>query len=103
MTEDKIKDIIPDDSEELNEQEDPESKLKDTLQKIKDTASEEDPHPSSQLNLRTILGGDMLTTQVVRSQIWLFILIVAFTIVYVAFRYQCQQDLLNIDRLENTD
>ena len=101
MAEDKIKDIIPEDSEELNEQEDPESKLKDTLQKIKDTASEEDPHPSSQLNLRTILGGDMLTTQVVRSQIWLFILIVAFTIVYVAFRYQCQQDLLNIDRLEN--
>ena len=85
MAEDKIKDIIPEDSEELNEQEDPESKLKDTLQKIKDTASEEDPHPS----------------QVVRSQIWLFILIVAFTIVYVAFRYQCQQDLLNIDRLEN--
>ena len=100
MAEDKIKDIIPEDSEELNEQEDPESKLKDTLQKIKDTASEEDPHPSSQLNLRTILGGDMLTTQVVRSQIWLFILIVAFTIVYVAFRYQCQQDLLNIDRTE---
>ena len=47
MAEDKIKDIIPEDSEELNEQEDPESKLKDTLQKIKDTASEEDPHPSS--------------------------------------------------------
>ncbi len=101
MAEDNIKDVIteaPDDDAFL---EDSETNLKEALQKIKDTASEEDPHPSSQLNLRTILGGDMLTAQIVRSQIWLFILIVGFTIVYVAFRYQCQQDMLNIDRLEN--
>lgn len=101
MAEDNIKDVIteaPDDDAFL---ESSETNLKDALQKIKDTASEEDPHPSSQLNLRTILGGDMLTAQIVRSQIWLFILIVGFTIVYVAFRYQCQQDMLNIDRLEN--
>lgn len=77
-----------------------EKKLKDTIKKIKETASEEDVHPLQQLNLRTILGGDLLTTEVVRSQIWLFIMIVAFTIIYVAFRYQCQQDLLTIDRLE---
>ena len=101
MAEDNIKDVIteaPDDDAFL---EDSETHLKEALQKIKDTAREEDPHPSSQLNLRTILGGDMLTAQIVRSQIWLFILIVGFTIVYVAFRYQCQQDMLNIDRLEN--
>ncbi len=77
-----------------------EAKLKETLQIIKNTASEEDPRPSQQLNLRTILGGDLLTTQIVRSQIWLFIMIVAFTIIYVAFRYQCQQDMLTIDKLE---
>ena len=101
MAEDNIKDVIteaPDDDAFL---EDSETHLKEALQKIKDTAREEDPHPSSQLNLRTILGGDMLTAEIVRSQIWLFILIVGFTIVYVAFRYQCQQDMLNIDRLEN--
>lgn len=101
MAEDNIKDVTteaPDDDAFL---EDSETNLKEALQKIKDTAKEEDPHPSSQLNLRTILGGDMLTAQIVRSQIWLFILIVGFTIVYVAFRYQCQQDMLNIDRLEN--
>jgi hypothetical protein len=28
-------------------------------------------------------------------------LIVAFTIIYVAFRYQCQQDLIAIDHMEN--
>ena len=101
MAEDNIKDVIteaPDDDAFL---EDSETHLKEALQKIKDTAREEDPHPSSQLNLRTILGGDMLTAEIVRSQIWLFTLIVSFTIVYVAFRYQCQQDMLNIDRLEN--
>ncbi|MBR1548896.1 MAG: hypothetical protein IJ637_09260 [Prevotella sp.] len=74
--------------------------LKETLQKIKETASEEDPRPSQQLSLRTILGGDLLTTGTVRSQIWLFMLIVLFMLVYVAFRYQCQQDMLTIDQLE---
>lgn len=74
--------------------------LKETIQKIKETASEEDPRPSQQVNLRTILGGDILTAKMVRSQIWLFLLIVAFTIVYVAFRYQCQQDMQTIDKLE---
>lgn len=104
MTEDNIKNINQELQEELEipeNAENLESSLKDALQKIKDTASEEDPRPSSQLNLRTILGGDLLTTQTVRSQIWLFILIVGFTIMYVAFRYQCQQDMINIDRLEN--
>ena len=86
--------------EALQEKQQAEQTLKETLKKIKETASEEDPHPSQQLNLRTILGGDLLTSQTVRSQIWLFIMIVAFTIVYVAFRYQCQQDMILIDKKE---
>jgi hypothetical protein len=77
-------------------------KLKETLQKLKETATEEDPKPSQQLTLRTILGGDLLTTQLVRSQIWFFVLLVAYTIVYVAFRYQCQQDMITINKLEDT-
>ena len=95
MDEDKIQ-------EEDLLQEEPvvEEKLKETIQKIKERVQEEDPKPSSSLNLRTILGGDLLTTDVVRSQIWLFVLIVAFSLVYVAFRYQCQQDMIKIDRLE---
>ena len=79
-----------------------EQKLKETLQKLKETASEEDPKPSQQLTLRTILGGDLLTTQLVRSQIWLFVLLVAYTIIYVAFRYQCQQDMITINKMEET-
>ena len=84
----------------LAEAEKAEETIKETLEKIKQTASEEDPNPSGKLNLRTILGGDLLTTQMVRSQIWLFIMIVAFSLVYVAFRYQCQQDMIKIDKLE---
>lgn len=46
-----------------------EDTLKETIQKIKATAKEEDAKPSSQVSLRTILGGDLLTTEVVRAQI----------------------------------
>ena len=95
MDEDKIQE-----EELLQEEPVVEEKLKETIQKIKERVQEEDPKPSSSLNLRTILGGDLLTTDVVRSQIWLFVLIVAFSLVYVAFRYQCQQDMIKIDRLE---
>ena len=95
-------------AEETSQQEDasqkdaaPEITLAETLKKIKENTKEEDPKPSHQLKLRTILGGDLLSAEVVRSQIWLFVLIVVFTIAYVAFRYQCQQDLLTIDKKEN--
>ena len=76
------------------------TQAKKTIQKIKDTAKEEDPKLSSSLTLRTILGGDFLTAEMVRHQIWLIVLIVLFTIVYVAFRYQCQQDMIAIDKME---
>ena len=101
--EDNIQEIaleVSDQQEKPEAEEVSEKKIKETIQKIKASASEEDPRPSSQLSLRTILGGDLLTTEFVRSQIWLFVLIVCFSIVYVAFRYQCQQDMIAIDKLE---
>ena len=76
------------------------TQAKKTIQKIKDTAKEEDPKLTPTLTLRTILGGDFLTADMVRRQIWLFVLMVIFTIFYVAFRYQCQQDMIAIDKLE---
>ena len=101
MDEDKIQEEELLQDEDLAPQaEKPEEILKETIRKIKDSAREEDPKPSGQLTLRTILGGERLTTEMVRSQIWLFVLIVLFSIVYVAFRYQCQQDMITIDRLE---
>ena len=52
------------------------------------------------MTLRTILGGDFLTAQMVRHHIGIIVLIVVFAIVYVAFRYQCQQDMIAIDKME---
>jgi hypothetical protein len=72
------------------------------IKQIKEGVSEDDPHPSSSLTLRKILGGDILTAQMVRSQIWLIVIIVIFSTIYVAFRYQCQQDLIQIDKMEET-
>lgn len=90
------------DEEKLVEEEAAEMKeqAKKTIQMIKDKAKEEDPKPTSAMTLRTILGGDFLTAEMVRRQIWLFVLMVIFCIVYVAIRYQCQQDMIAIDKLE---
>ena len=73
---------------------------KKTIQLIKERAKEEDPKLTPTMTLRTILGGDFLTADMVRRQIWLFVLMVVFTVLYVAFRYQCQQDMIAIDKLE---
>lgn len=77
-------------------------KEKDKLslfQRMKQEAREGDDKPSSSLRLRDILGGDHLIT-LVRNQLGLIVLIVAITTVYVAFRYQCQQDTIDINQLE---
>ena len=88
----EIQDVV--EEEKATPQEEVESikeQTKKTLQKIKENAKEEDPKFSSALTLRTILGGDFLTAQMVRHHIGIIVLIVVFAIVYVAFRYQCQQ------------
>lgn len=91
---------LADGKEQDGKQNQADARLHEALKKIEETATEEDPRPSQHLSLRTILGGELLSTEMVRSQIWLFVLIVVFTIVYVAFRYQCQQDMLTIDKME---
>ena len=85
---------LMDEAAEMKEQ------ARKTIQLIKERAKEEDPKLTSTMTLRTILGGDFLTADMVRRQIWLFVLMVIFTILYVAFRYQCQQDMIAIDKLE---
>ena len=85
---------LKDEAAEMKEQ------AKKTIQMIKEQAREEDTKLPPALNLRTILGGDVMTAAMLRRQIWLFVLMVVFTVVYVAFRYQCQQDLIAIDKLE---
>ena len=77
-----------------------EKQLEQAIDKIKSSVREAEVRPAASMTLKKILGGDILTAGLVRSQLWLFVLIVGFTIVYVAFRYQCQQDMIAIDKLE---
>lgn len=70
------------------------------FQRMKQEASEGDEKPSGSLRLRDILGGDHLIT-LVRNQIGIIVLIVLIATVYVAVRYQCQQDIIDINQLES--
>lgn len=72
-----------------------------SLKEVIEKQATEDEAPQSRLfSLRKILGGDILNTAFVRRQIWLFMLIGAFMIVYIGSRYSCQQDLIQIDKLQ---
>ena len=77
------------------------AKQPSTLEQLKQNVSEDDDEPIGTLTLRKILGGDILSAQMVRRQVWLMLLVVLFITFYVAFRYQCQQDMLDIAQLEN--
>ncbi len=85
-------------------QEEQRSREHNTLEKLKEikqNVREEDSVPVGTLTLRKILGGDFLSADLVRRNIWPLVLVVVFTVVYVAIRYQCQQDLIQIDKMEN--
>lgn len=66
---------------------------------IREQATEEESPESNYFTLRQILGGDLLSTAAVRRQIWVFVLITVFVIVYISNRYSCQQSLIKIDKL----
>jgi len=70
-----------------------------TLQKIKEKASEDDNTSTGTKRFRDILGGDYLW-MLARNQIWTIILVVVFITAYIAVRYQCQQDVIDISQLE---
>ena len=69
---------------------------------IQEQAREDEQPQSSNFTLRKILGGDILSARLIRSQIWLIVLIVFFVVLYISNRYSVQKDLLEIDRL-NTE
>ena len=89
--------------EEKNIQEELKAKEQKALSKLKEirqNVSEDDTVPVGALTLRKILGGDFLSAELVRHNIWPLVLVVFFTVVYVAVRYQCQQDMILIDKME---
>ena len=89
--------------EEKNMQEElkaKEQKALSKLKEIKQNVSEDDTIPVGALTLRKILGGDFLSADLMRRNLWPLVLVVFFTVVYVAVRYQCQQDMILIDKME---
>ena len=75
----------------------PQTSLKEVIAK---QAIEEEASGSSSFTLRKILGGDILTAQIIRRQIWLVILIVFFVIIYISNRYNIQNDIIELDKLQ---
>ncbi len=103
MTDDKDKDIVqPVDSAAPKTADDNSTDaLLSALDQLKATAVEGDSKPSvGTTTLKKIIGGDALNSPFVRGQIWVMLLAVMFIIVYVAVRYQCQQDMIVISNLE---
>ena len=80
------------------------TKVEEPLESLKEAivkqAIEEEESGSSNFTLRKILGGDILTAQIIRKQIWLFMLIVVFIIIYISNRYSIQKDLIELDKLQ---
>jgi preprotein translocase subunit SecF len=87
-----------DDPKEPAEEKEHEESLKEAIAK---QAIEDEAPLSSSFTLRKILGGDILTAQVIRRQIWLIVLVVFFIIIYISNRYSIQQDMIEIDQLQN--
>lgn len=85
--------------EEIKKEAEKEEKVS-ALEMLKNSVSEEDNNPTTQLSLKTILGGDILNADLFRRQLWLIVIIVVFVIIYVASRYQCQQDIIKIANME---
>lgn len=84
-------------SQQEPQQEAPQASLKEVIAK---QAIEEEASGSSNFTLRKILGGDILTAQIIRRQIWLVILIVLFVIIYISNRYNIQNDIIELDKLQ---
>ena len=55
---------------------------------------------SKHMSIRSILGGDILANDFFKRQANLLILIMVLTILYIDNRYECQQEMIEIDRLK---
>ena len=96
MTLEPEEEVIPVEEEQGEAKEQAHPSLKEV---IKEKAREDEQPFSSTFSLRTILGGDILNTQAIRKQIWLFLLITVFAVFYISNRYSCQKQQIEIDRL----
>lgn len=69
---------------------------------LQEQAQEGEKPQSSSLTFSKIIGGDILSAQVLRNNIGLIVLVVFFVIIYITNRYNAQKYLIEIDKL-NTE
>ena len=94
MTEENIIEEQPEDVRPKHEEEQPSLE-----EAFKEQAREDEAAQAATFTLRRILGGDFLTTQMLRRQIGVILLCVFFIIIYISNRYSCQKKMLEIDKL----
>lgn len=66
---------------------------------IREQAQEEDAPPTTSVTMSKILGADFFDSAIIRRQLWLFVLITVFVVIYISNRYNCQKSYIQIDRL----
>lgn len=70
-------------------------------QALHEQIHEEDVTPRGQkMSLMKILGGDFFTSQILRRNVLLMLLISVFVVAYISNRYRCEKSMLEIDRLK---
>ncbi|WP_028909354.1 FtsL-like putative cell division protein [Prevotella sp. AGR2160] len=88
-----------DDGEKISSAERDLKAMENLKEVIAQTVSEGEHINLSKVTLSKILGADIFNTQFMKNQIYLFLLIAAFVIVYISNRYTVQKDLIEIDKL----
>ena len=97
LVDDKIEKDLKENGQAKGTQFDPTAK---TIEEImEEEAHESETQPPSNFSLSRTLGGAILA-HVIQSQIKLVLLITLFLIIYITCRYQCQQKMVEIDRME---
>lgn len=70
-------------------------------QVIEQQVTEEDKPMSASAMLRKIQGGDFLSANVLRRQVWVILIALVFILMSVSNRYSCQRDMLEINELND--
>ena len=95
--EEKIDKDLTENAQDAANQQDPTAKTLEDI--MEEEAHESETQPPSNFSLSRTLGGAILA-HVIQSQIKLVLLITLFLIIYITCRYQCQQKMVEIDRME---
>lgn len=70
------------------------------LSPIGEFTKNEGVEPRSNLSLREILGGDILTNGWLKRQMGLIVLCAFFAIIYITNRYSSEQEMIEIEKLK---